>query len=232
MVEHLTKDLGVTRIAIFYQDDAYGQAGLAGVKRALDQRHMQLVAEGTYERNTIAVKGALLAIKKADPEAVIMIGAYLPSAEFIRLARLVQLNATFINISFVGPDALAKELGRSGAGVVVTEVVPFPSDRSIGIVGKYQVALAALQPDAKPNFVSLEGYIVGRLVVEALEKIPGAITRQALLDVIAKTGSFDMGGMKLVYGPDNNRGSSQVFLIVIQADGSFKPIAQLAKIGG
>ncbi len=232
MVEHLTKDLGVTRIAIFYQDDAYGQAGLAGVKRALDKRHMALVSEGAYERNTTAVKGALLSIKKGDPEAVIMIGAYQPSAEFIKLARLVKLNATFVNISFVGTDALAKEVGAAGAGVVVTEVVPFPGDPSIGIVGKYQAALLASKPDAKPNFVSLEGYIVGRLVVQAVQKIPGEVTRQSLLDTIAKTGSFDMGGMSLVYGPDNNRGSSQVFLVVIQPDGSVKPVAQLAKIAG
>ena len=232
MVEHLTKDLDVTRIAIFYQDDAYGQAGLAGVKRALDKRHMQLVSEGTYERNTVAVKGALLSIKKGNPEAVIMIGAYLPSAEFIKLARLVKLDATFVSISFVGTDALAKEVGPAGAGVVVTEVVPFPGDPSLGIVGKYQAALLASKPDAKPNFVSLEGYIVGRLMVMALEKIPGEITRQALLDTIAKTGSFDMGGMNLVYAADNNRGSSQVFLVVIQPDGSVKPVAQLAKAGG
>jgi branched-chain amino acid transport system substrate-binding protein len=232
MVEHLTQDLGVTRIAIFYQDDAYGQAGLAGVKHALDKRHLQLVSEGTYERNTTAVKGALLSIKKGDPEAVIMIGAYLPSAEFVRLARLVKLDATFVNISFVGADALAKELGPAGAGVVVTEVVPSPGDRSIGIVGKYQAALQASMPDPKPNFVSLEGYIVGRLMVVALDKIPGEITRQALLDTIAATGSFDLGGMRLVYGPSNNRGSSDVFLTVIQPDGSFKQIQRLAKAGG
>ncbi len=80
--------------------------------------------------------------------------------------------------------------------------------------------------------MSLEGYVVGRLMVLALDKIPGEITRQALLDTIAKTGSFDMGGMQLVYGPDNNRGSSQVFLVVIQPDGSVKQVARLATAGG
>ncbi len=232
MVERLTKDLGATRIAIFYQDDAYGQAGLAGVKRALEKRNMQLVSEGTYERNTIAVKAALLSIKKGDPQAVIMIGAYKPSAEFIRLARQIKFDPAFINISFVGTDALAREVGPAGAGVVVTEVVPYPGDPSIGIVGKYQAAIRAAKPDAKPDYVSLEGYIVGRLLVTALDKVPGEITRQALLDTIRKTGSFDLGGMSLAYGPDNNRGSDQVFLIVIQPDGTFKPVSSLAKAGG
>lgn len=193
---------------------------------------MPLVSEGTYERNTTAVKGALLSIKKGDPQAVIMIGAYQPSAEFIKLARLVKLDATFVNISFVGADALAKAAGPAGAGVVVTEVVPFPDDPSIGIVGKYQAALKASQPDARPNFVSLEGYIVGRLMVLALDQIPGEITRQALLDTIGKTGTFDLGGMHLVYGPNNNRGSSEVFLTVIQPDGSLRPVERLAKTGG
>src|SRR5579864_2566575 len=111
MVEHLTKDLGASKIAIMYQDDAFGQAGLAGVKRALDKRQMQLAGEGTFERNTVAVKGALLAIKKAEPEAVIMISPYKPAAEFIKLAKQIKLNSTFVNISFVGSNALAKELG-------------------------------------------------------------------------------------------------------------------------
>ncbi len=102
MVEHLTKDLGVSRIAIFYQDDAFGQAGLAGVKRALDRRKMALVAEGAYERNTTAVKRALLSIRSGRPEAVIMVGAYKPCAEFIKVARQIKLDAVFVNISFVG----------------------------------------------------------------------------------------------------------------------------------
>jgi branched-chain amino acid transport system substrate-binding protein len=232
MVEHLTQDLGVTKIAIFYQDDAFGQAGLAGVKRALDKRKMALVAEGTYERNTIAVKSALLSIKKAEPEAVIMIGAYQPCAEFIKLARQIKLDAVFVNISFVGSDALAKALGPAGAGVFVTQVVPFPSDGSLDVVGRYQAALKARKADTVPGFVSLEGYMVGRLVIAALEKIDGDVTRKALLEAVAKTGTFDLGGVTLVYGPDNNRGSNHVFLTVIRPDGTFQPVDKLAKAGG
>jgi branched-chain amino acid transport system substrate-binding protein len=232
MVEHLTTDLGVTRIAIFYQDDAFGQAGLSGVKLALDKRRMGLVAEGSYERNTTAVKRGLLSIKNGRPEAVIMVGAYKPCAEFIKLAREIKLEAVFVNISFVGAEALARELGRDGAGVVVTQVVPFPRDDKIPLVARYQAELAALKPDAVPGFVSLEGYIVGRLMVAALEKTGRDVTRASMLDAIAKTGSFDFGGLKLVYGPANNRGSNQVFLTVIQPDGKLHPVARLAKASG
>jgi ABC-type branched-subunit amino acid transport system substrate-binding protein len=231
VVERLTKDLGASRIAIMYQDDAYGRAGLAGVKAALDRRKMELVAEGTYERNTTAVKGAIISIKKGNPDAVIMIGAYKPCAEFIKLARQTKLNAAFVNISFVGSDALAQELGNAGAGVIVTQVVPFPRDPSVGIVAKYQAALKESAPDAKPGFVSLEGYMVGRLVVAALQKIDGDITRQALLDAVFKGGSFDLDGVKLAFGADKNQGSDKVFLTVLQADGSFKPVTALSKEG-
>jgi ABC-type branched-subunit amino acid transport system substrate-binding protein len=231
MVEHLTKDLGASKIAIMYQDDAFGQAGLAGVKRALEKRRMQLAGEGTFERNTVAVKGALLAIKKAEPDAVIMVAPYKPAAEFIRLAKQIKLKATFVNISFVGSDALAKELGNDGAGVVVTQVVPFPKDASVPVVAGYQAALKAVTPDAQPGFVSLEGYLVGRAIIAALGKIDGAPTRQAFTEIVRKSGGFDLGGIKLVYGEANNRGSDQVFLTMIQADGTFKPIDRLEKSG-
>ena len=231
MVERLTKDLGASKIAIMYQDDAFGQAGLAGVKKALDKRQMQLAGEGTFERNTVAVKAALLAIKKVEPQAVIMISPYKPAAEFIKLAKQIKLDATFVNISFVGSDALAKELGPAGAGVVITQVVPFPKDAAIPVVGRYQASLKASAPDAQPGFVSLEGYLVGRAIIAALEKVNGEPTRKALLEAVQKAGGFDLGGFKLAYSDSSNRGSDHVFLTVIQADGSFKAVDHLEKPG-
>ena len=231
MVEHLTKDLGASKIAIMYQDDAFGQAGLTGVKKALEKRQMQLAGEGTFERNTVAVKAALLAIKKVEPQAVIMISPYKPAAEFIKLAKQIKLDATFVNISFVGSDALAKELGPVGTGVVITQVVPFPKDATIPVVGRYQASLKASAPDAQPGFVSLEGYLVGRAIIAALEKVNGDPTRKALIEAVQKAGTIDLGGFKLAYSDSSNRGSDQVFLTVIQADGSFKAVDHLEKPG-
>jgi branched-chain amino acid transport system substrate-binding protein len=228
-IERLTKDLGITKIAILYQDDTFGQAGLDGVKIAMAKRNMSLVASGTYRRNTTAVKSALLEIMKAKPEAVVTVGAYKPIAEFIKLARQAKMDAVFVSISFVGPDALALELGDQGAGVIVSQVVPFPGDKSVPVVAAYQAALAALDPEAKPGFVSLEGYLVGRLVIEALKRVPGEPTREALLDAIFHTGSFDLDGLELTYGPANNQGMDEVFFTILQADGSFKPVTRLSK---
>src|SRR5262249_49733524 len=176
-----------TRIAIFYQDDAFGRAGLAGFKKAMDKRGMQIAAEATYERNTLAVKTALLTLKRAEPEAVVMVGAYKPCAAFIKLAHKVDFNAAFVNISFVGAVALARELGPDGKGVIISQVVPFPWDASLKVVADYQAAINAAEPKAEPDFVSLEGYLVGRLAIAALEKTGANPTRDGRIRTIKET---------------------------------------------
>jgi ABC-type branched-subunit amino acid transport system substrate-binding protein len=227
-VEHLTNDLGVTRIAILYQDDAFGLSGLAGVKKAMEKRNLSLVAEGTFKRNTIAIKSALLEIMKSQPQAVVTVGPYKPIATFIKLARQLKVDATFVAISFVGSDSLAQELGSEGAGVVVSQVVPFPGDKSLPVVASYHSALAAVNEKSKPGFVSLEGYLAGRLVVEAIRRIPGEPTRDAFLDAIERE-PFDLGGMKLTFSATQNQGSNQVYFTVLQSDGFFRPVTRLVK---
>ena len=227
-VEHLTNDLGVTRIAILYQDDAFGLSGLAGVKKAMEKRNLSLVAEGTFKRNTTAIKSALLEIMKGQPQAVVTVGPYKPIAAFIKLARQLKVDATFVAISFVGSDSLAQELGSEGAGVVVSQVVPFPGDKSLPVVASYQSALAAVNEKSKPGFVSLEGYLAGRLVVEAIKRIPGEPTREAFLDIVERE-PFDLGGMKLTFSATQNQGSNRVYFTVLQSNGLFQPVAKLVK---
>lgn len=227
-IEHLISDLGITRIAILYQDDAFGLAGLAGVKKAMAKRDMSLVAEGTFKRNTTAIKSALLDIMKGQPQAVVTVGPYKPIAEFIKLARQLKVDASFVAISFVGSDSLANELGNQGTGVIVSQVVPFPGDRSLPVVVSYHAALAAISPNSKPGFVSLEGYLVGQLVVQALKRTPGELSREAFLDAIDR-GPFDLGGVQLSFSATQNQGSNQVYFTVLQADGSFKPVTKLVK---
>jgi branched-chain amino acid transport system substrate-binding protein len=230
-IDHLTKDLGITKIAILYQDDAFGLAGLEGVQRALAKRNLTLVASGTFKRNTTAVKSALLDIMKGQPEAVVTVAPYQPVAEFIKLAHQVKMDALFVAISFVGSNSLAQELGPEGAGVIISQVVPSPWDASLPVVASYQSALAADDANAKPGFVSLEGYLVGRLVVEALKRVDGEPTREKLLNAIAAA-PFDLGGVTLSYGPAKNQGSDQVFFTILQADGTFKPVIRLIRMAG
>jgi len=230
-IEHLTKDIGITKIAILYQDDAFGLAGLEGVKKAMTKRNMSLVASGAFKRNTTAVKTALLDIMKGEPQAVVTVGPYKPIAEFIKVAHAQKLNAIFVAISFVGSSSLSQELGNQGTGVIVSQVVPLPWDKSLPAAASYQAAIAAGNQNSKPDFVSFEGYLAGRLIVEALQRIPGEPTRESLLDAIVQA-PFDLGGVKLNFGPEKNQGSDQVYFTILQPDGSFKSILKFVKTDG
>ncbi|MGQ7846512.1 ABC transporter substrate-binding protein [Granulosicoccus sp. 3-233] len=227
-IEHLTEDLGSKRIAILYQDDSFGRAGLSGVQKAMDKRNLTLVAEGTYERNSVAVKTALLKIRKAKPDAVVMVGSYKPIAAFVKLARKIRMEAQFVTISFVGSKALAAELGKDGEGVVVTQVVPRYDDSSLALVEQYHQALNRLDVSATPGFVSLEGYLVGRLLVETLERVGPSPSRETLISQFQRAPvDLDIGGVTLSYGPGDNQGMDKVYLSVLQKDGTFRYVDRL-----
>ena len=227
LIKHLTEDRHFTRIGIFYQDDSFGRDGLAGVKNALAKRGLELAAEGTFERNTRAVGSAWRVIKRAEPEAIVMVGTYGPCAEFIKLAHRSGLSPTFVNISFVGANALAKELGPEGEGVIVSQVVPFPWDRSLKLVADYQVAQKALDPTLTPDFVSLEGYIAGRFVAAALQRLGSNPTRADLMRIINDVGRFNISGTDITVGSRAVDTPPKVFLTVIQKDGTFKAVDRL-----
>jgi ABC-type branched-subunit amino acid transport system substrate-binding protein len=227
-VRHLSEDLKIKKIAIFYQDDAFGRAGLSGFKKAMEKRSLAIAAEATYERNTVAVKTGVLALKQAAPEAVVIVGAYKPVAEFIKLSKKVSFNPVFVNISFVGANALAKELGPEGKGVIVSQVVPFPGDTSMPVIAEYHKAIKAA--GGEPEFVSLEGYLAGRLAIAALEKAGKELTRDGMVKAIKDTGKFDIGGLPMTFSAEKNEGLDKVWMTIIEADGSFKPIEKMVKV--
>ena len=163
MAARLSRDLGLDSVSIFFQDDSYGRAGLAGLRRAVGIYGMEISREVVYPRNTEAVKLALLDLRRAGSEAVVIIGAYQPVSTMIRWARKLNYSPYFINISFIGSEALARTLGEDGEGVYVTQVVPFPEDAGLPVVAEYQAAIRRMDSSAMPSFVSLEGYLVGRL---------------------------------------------------------------------
>ncbi len=231
MVKRLTTDLGITRIGVLYQDDSYGRAGYNGVRLALEKRDMQMVSIGVYTRNTTAVKAALLDLRRGDPEAVIMIGAYNPVAALIKWARQIGMDAIFMTVSFVGSNALAEELGSDGEGVFVTQVVPFPTDRTIPIVKDYLSATLELSGWHDPGFVSLEGYLAGRLAIKALESCGPQPTRQCFLESVRSIGLIDLGGFKLNYeGMNDNQGSDSVFLTMIDSEGNYQSVSTLRDV--
>ncbi len=227
MVARLTTDLGIKRIAVMYQDDSFGRAGYRGVRQALERRSMEPVAIGVYQRNTTAVKTGLLNLHSANPDAVILIGAYRPVATLIAWARHIGLDPVFMTISFVGSNALARELGRGGAGVFVTQVVPFPTDNTPPVGIAYRRALTAHAPEATPGFVSYEGYLAGRLAIAALERCGAEVNRTRFLNSLRGADTIDLDGFELRYGATDNQGSDAVFLTVIGTEGSYRSIQTL-----
>ena len=226
IVARLTEDLGIKRVAVLYQNDSYGASGLVGTQLALKRRGLAPVATGYYRRNTSAVKFALINIAAAKPEALILIGAYTPVAKMISLAK-ADANLVFATVSFVGSRALSNALGPDGAGVYVTQVVPMPEDASIPVVAAYRAALAARDAKAPPGFVSLEGYLAGRLAIAALEACGREVSRACFLNSIRSADAIDINGFRLKYGPNDNQGSDTVLLTVIGKDGKLHPVDKM-----
>ena len=157
---------------------------------------------------------------------MILIGSYLPVVKTMELVRR-ELDPVFMTVSFVGSNALAKELGPDGAGVYVTQVVPPPDDESIPVVARYHRALSGYDPRAEPGFVSLEGYLAGRLAIAGLEACGLDLSRECLLHAVRDAGTVGIDGMRLEYGPDDNQGSDAVFLTVIGTDGKYHGVERL-----
>ena len=230
MVERLTDDLDITRVAVLYQNDSYGLDGLEGVRQALENRGLEPVASWYYRRNTSAVKTAAFQIAQAEPEAVIIIGAYAPAAAAIELLRSeLDPAPVFMAVSFVGSEALADELGSRGGGVYVTQVTPLPDDQSSTVVSNYRAALSAVDPGAEPGFVSLEGYLAGRLAIAGLEACGPDLSRECFLDALRDAASINVDDIRLQYGAGDNQGSDEVILTVLGADGNYRQVDRLRR---
>ena len=225
IVTGLTEDLQVDRIAVLYQDDSYGRAGYNGVRRALARRALEPVSSGLYRRNTSAVKSAMFDIGRGDPEAVIIFGAPPQVAESISWAKELGLNAILFSLSPVG-DGLRRALGRAAAGVYVTQVVPIPTDDSLPVTSAFRRALRAYDAEATPGFVSLEGYLAGRLAITGLERCGRTLTRSCFLDSL-RSEPIDLDGFELRYRDSDNVGSESVFLTRIGSDGEYHLVSTL-----
>lgn len=215
------------QIAIFSQDDAYGDAGYAGVMRGLKEAgyvHGYRLAHGRYERNTQDVGKGLLEILEApiEPRAVIMIGAYGACAKFIRVARRALPNTIYLNVSFVGSTALKNALGRDSEGVLITQVVPhFASD--LTLTKEYRRDLQEFAPGTEPGFVSLEGYIVARIFAEGLRRAGPEVDRESIIDALLSIRNLDIGlGTPINYTRESYQASQMVWPTVIR-NGRFEP---------
>lgn len=215
MVEHLTSDLGIKKIGVFIQDDGYGNAGKAGVNRALNKRGLTLAGEGKYTRNTTDVDAGLAALKAAKPEAVIMVGAYKACAAFVKKARASGFNPKFLNLSFVGTSDFINEAGSAGEGVYITQVMPSPFDKREEIVKQYQAVLKKADSKLEFDYTSLEGYVDAVVLVDALKKAGSNLTRASFTNAFDKL-NIDLGGLKVSFSPTDHQGSKSIYYTVVK----------------
>lgn len=225
--EHLVDRLvntGLKNIAVFYQNDAYGKAGLTGVERALKKKNLPIVDTATVERNSVDVAKAVEKMMAKRPDVIIQISAYSSSAALIKEMRRLGYTGQFYNVSFVGSQALSDALGKDGSGVVVSQVVPFPwSAANATVVGEYtKIMNKAGIKDL--NFSSLEGFIAAKVFVEGLRRSGQNLTREKLISSLESlnTKSYDAGGFDINFSSSNHNGSKFVDMTMIGKDGKFK----------
>lgn len=203
---------GAKTVAVFYQDDGFGAAVLSGTDKALKKRSMTILAKGTFQRNTVAIKTGLTAMLEAKPDAIVMVGPYTPLAVFIKEARAAGLKSQLGTVSFVGTDNLVGQVGKEGDGVVISQVVPFPEDNDLAITRECREALGS----EKLGFVNFEGCITAKVMVAALDKAGKAPTRAGLIDALQGMKGVDLGGLTVGLSADNHQAFNQVFLTQIQ----------------
>ncbi|OGB16536.1 MAG: ABC transporter permease [Burkholderiales bacterium RIFCSPLOWO2_12_67_14] len=222
IVRQLTH-LGLKKIAVFYQNDAYGKAGLSGVNLALEAQSLKPVATATVERNSVDVASAVNTINAAQPDAVVQISAYASCAAYIRAARKAGYGGSFYNVSFVGTQALADTLGKEGAGVAVTQVVPSPYSSARPLTREFLAMIAQGGNKVQPNFSSMEGFMAAKLFTEGLRRGgAGRPTRNSLIEGLESIRDLSMGGFNVSFGPDNHVASKFVELSMLTGDGRIR----------
>ena len=214
-------NLGIKKIAVFHQNDAYGKAGLDGVNKALAEHKLPLAGAATVERNSVDVAAAVEKLVAAKPDAVVQIAAYGASAAFVRAARKAGFGGTFYNVSFVGTQALADELGKDGAGVVVSQVVPSPYQPSRQITREFLDAIKKAGDKVQPNYSSMEGFLAARIFTEGLRQAAasGKISRDSFISGMEGLGTQVISGFPVSFGPNDHTASSFVEMSMLTGDG-------------
>lgn len=227
-VRHMVEDLGLSKIAVFYQYDAYGFDGLTGAELALKRYGLTPIAKGNYIRGTDHVDEGLEKIASSGAEAVVMIGTYEICAMFIHKARAMGFDPLFYNVSFVGAEELARRLaGEEQALVLMSQVVPPPTAELRGEsqdpIG-YATLLKRYYPEDTPNYVGLEAYLNARVLVEALRRAGRDLTREKFIDAIESMWDYPLvHGVSVNFSPTDHQGLDQVYFTRL-IGGSFAPI--------
>ena len=219
MVQQVTT-LGMRRIAVMYQEDGFGQAGLEGVRAALARRNLPLSVAAGYERNTDKVEEAVKRITASDAQAIIMISVNKPTAAFVKRYREAGGGAQLYNISVVDPAEIVKLAGlRNAHGLGISQVVPYPYTPRLLAVREYHDLLKRYAPDQQVNYTSFEEFLGAKVLVEGLRRAGPNPTRAKVIEALESMAAFDLGGVTVGYSPQNRVGSRYVEVTVIGSSG-------------
>ncbi|HMA09538.1 MAG TPA: ABC transporter substrate-binding protein, partial [Ramlibacter sp.] len=211
--------IGINRIAAMYQDDAFGKEGLEAFEAALKKRGATPAAVAPVPRGTVDVAKSIDVIAAAKPQAVILIGQAKPAAAFIKGIRAKGVSPQFFVLSVA--SGLHAELKEPSAGVIVSQVVPYPfTELGNPVVREYQ-AIISHGADKKFSYNSMEGFLNAKLAARALQKTSGPVTRAKIIAALEGMSNEDLGGFVIRYSKQSNLGSHYVNLTMIRADGSF-----------
>ena len=244
LVENFVQ-VGRRRIGVFYQADAYGRSGWAGVRAALARHGERIAGEATYRRGTqftATMRGQVELLQAAEPEAVICIGAYAACAAFARDAVDLGLRVPIANLSFVGSESMlellseGRDLGdaeRYTSLLVNSQVVPSYHDTSIPAVREYREFMERYNPDMPAelvtesytpfdySFVSLEGFLDAKIMVEILRRLGDEPSRTDLERAVMSLQDFELGiSERVTFAEDRRQGLQQVYYTVVD-DGRF-----------
>ena len=201
------------KIAIVYQDDAFGKDGLRSSELALKKHGLKPIAIATVQRNSAQIRSALQVLTTSRPNAIIIISTYVSSAALSKELLQRDIKAQIMNVSFVGTRALEQSLPVGLANSIgVSQVVPFPWDRWIPVVADYQRLMRVNNSSARFGFTSLEGFIAARLITEGIKKVQGPLTKGSLITSLKSIKKVDIGGFQLDLSSNKKQASDYVEL--------------------
>ena len=219
MVNYLVT-IGQKRVGMIYHKDDTTKSNLKMTEDALGKHGLKVVGSGAVDRNSSDVGEAVGILSKVNPEAVICNAAVKPLSAFVREMRKAGVPTQFLSVSFVG-SPIVKELGPEAAGLIMAQVVPLPTKKSIPIVGEYQAAVAAMGSKAEFSFNALEGFITAKVLAEALKRTGKDVTRAKFIKAVEGISDLDLGGYFIGYSPTNHNGSRYVDITIINKEGRF-----------
>lgn len=200
LVTYLRTQKNISRFAIFYQNDDYGEEGYTALVHSLAKHNLTLSAEGTYKRNTLSIHHAIHEIEAAKPEAIILVGAYKPTARFIeKVKECCSSDIIFCPISFVNADALVGELKGDATNLLFSQTVPSYNDFTSQEAIEYNNLLKFYYPEEKPSLVSFESFLAAKTVVKALSSIEGRISPSKLSEALKKIHRYTLDNIPLSY---------------------------------